>query len=47
MTNREYLFTLSNYDLSRFIIEILPIIWRGYSNSVAGLAEWFEKERGE
>lgn len=44
MTNREYLMTLSNFDLARFIIDILPTIWKSYNNSIVGLAEWLGAE---
>ena len=47
MTNREYLTTLSDYELSAFIINTLPLIWRGYNNSIAGLEKWFGEERRE
>lgn len=46
MTNRDWLMTLSDFDLAKFIIEVMPIIWRGYNHNVLGLASWLKDERG-
>ena len=46
MTNREYLSTLSNYDLSNYIYTFLiPVIGKLTNNSVVGVAEWLGQER--
>lgn len=45
MTNREYLATLSNYDLSNYIYTFLvPVIGKSNNNSVMGVAEWLGQE---
>ena len=46
MTNREYLATLSNYDLSNYIYAyIVPVVGKSCSNSALGVAEWLGQER--
>ncbi len=46
MTNREYLATLSNYDLSNYIYTyIIPVIGKSNNNSVMGVAEWLGQDR--
>lgn len=46
MTNREYLSTLSNYDLSSYIYTFLvPVIGKSNNNSVMGVADWLGQER--
>lgn len=47
MTNREYMSTLSDLELARYISDELPIIWRQYNSSESGLALWFAEERRE
>lgn len=45
MTNREYLSTLSNHDLSNYIYTFLiPVIGKLTNNSVMGVAEWLGQE---
>ncbi len=45
ITNRDYLRTLSNYDLASYIYTyLIPVIGKSYSNSVLGVAEWFGEE---
>lgn len=46
MTNREYLATLSNYDLSNYIYAyIVPVVGKSCSNSALGVAEWLGQDR--
>lgn len=47
MTNREYLETLSDNELAKYIIHELQSIWMRYNNSELGLSSWLAKERGE
>lgn len=45
ITNRDYLRTLSNYDLANYIYTyLIPIIGKSYSNSIVGVAEWLGEE---
>lgn len=45
ITNRDYLRTLSNYDLASYIYTyLIPVIGKAYNNSVLGVAEWFGEE---
>ena len=45
ITNRDYLRTLSNYDLASYIYTyLIPVIGKSYNNSVLGIAEWFGEE---
>lgn len=46
MTNREYLATLSNYELAEYIYSfIVPVIGKSYTSSINGVAEWLGERR--
>ena len=48
MTNREFMSTLSDYDLSRYLYTyVVPIIGKSYNQSILGVADWLGKEQGE
>lgn len=48
MTNREWLSTLTDIELSIFIYRtLIPIISRNYSDSISGIANWFNEEHFE
>lgn len=47
MTNRDYIETLSDNELARYIVHKLPNIWMQYNNSELGLSSWLAKERRE
>lgn len=44
MTNREWMQSLSNKELSRFILWDLPAISKQYSDSEQGLTEWLAEK---
>lgn len=44
MTNREWLSTLTDRELTFFIFKIWPMIANGYSDSVTGMLNWLGQE---
>lgn len=48
MTNREWLSTLTDLELSIFIYRtLIPIIGRNYPDSISGVASWLNEEHSE
>lgn len=47
MTNREYMSTLSDYDLVRYLYDyVIPVIGLSYSQTKLGVTDWLSKEHG-
>lgn len=44
MTNREWMLSLSNEELSRFILFDLPAISKQYASSEQGITEWLAEK---
>ena len=47
MTNREYMRTLSNYDLVRYWYDyVIPVIGLSYNQTKLGVTNWLNEEHG-
>ena len=46
-TNLEVIKTYNNIELSIFILQVAPKIYRRYTDSYSGLAEWLNQEYDE
>ena len=47
MTNREYMETLSDYDLVRYLYDyVIPVVGLSYNQTRLGIVDWLGKEHG-